>query len=153
MNSDDPIQSVSRLLPFAVDCGIEELHHGVVPQWYDGVHMRPADLSQGIAGRKVIALGGEVFDYKASLSGGLLSRNRVPGFLFCGDDGDSLRFWSQPEGPVFQFEPSASVLLWRTLGTPIANLVSQGAAVFCYRTGETGHQVTLEFPERDQLAA
>lgn len=110
---------------------------GVVSGWFDGELMAEADLSCELAGRKVIAAPGAP-DHATALSHSMLlalsSTPGTSGFLFLGDDGDSLWFWPGTEKVAFRLEPQARDELRRSLSTDVDALVSQGALVFCYHS-------------------
>lgn len=135
----------------------DSVRYSVVSEWVDAERMTSADLSDEIAGQRVVAWADEtnrVERYSSSAvdSGGVSSG--VPGFLFSGDDGDSLWFWPVSEDIAFRFEPQAGSQLRRELSENVSSLVNQGALVYCLKidTSQQG-DLLFEFPASDQNAA
>lgn len=128
-----------------------------VSEWRDAATLMAADLSGEVAGQRIVPLIGHseqsvVVD--ASIERQLGSLSGTPGFLFNGDDGDSLWFWPE-DGPVaFRFEPGATNRLRSVLAESVSRLVSQGALVFCYEERDSVHgDPVFHFPELELRAA
>lgn len=130
---------------------------GIVSEWRDAATFIEADLSGELAGQKVVPFIGQpehavAFDLAIrELTG---SCPGTPGFLFYGDDGDSLWFWPEGEPVAFRFELEAESRLRSALVESVDRLVSQGALVFCYEEREpaSGDPV-FHFPELGLRAA
>ncbi len=155
MNSRDFRTDPGQPDDVASNHGKETLRYSVVADWYDAVLMDVADLSGEIAGRRVVAFADDaqqVIDYapgdmQASLPG-------TAGFLFSGDDGDSLWFWPESEEIAFRFEPETGRVLRQSLSEGISRLVNQGALVFCHKVeSATQGELPIKFPDFKQNAA
>lgn len=124
-----------------------------VSQWFDASTNMEADLSREVAGKKVVSFASQGLDgavmYEPGIDGpaGPVA-GRTPGFLFTGDDGDSLWFWPEGETVAFRFEPGSADALRGALSEHVHRLVCQGALVFCYeeRLSDNGDPV-FRFPE------
>ncbi len=132
-----------------------DIRYSVVSDWYDADRMGAADVSGELAGQRVVALPdspGEVIAYSPGLP---IARSAgTPGFLFTGDDGDSLWFWPESEEIAFRFEPESGRRLRRSLSEAVNRLVSQGALVFCTRVEANGaSEAEFEFPILEERAA
>ncbi len=129
----------------------------VISEWADAYGTLQVDLSAEITGRKVVLLTGEEFSaviYEPGIVPTSGSLADTPGFLFVGDDGDSLWFWPESESVAFRFEQSAGDGLRRDLDRSVDWLVSQGALVFCYQTrAAEADEPVFWFPELQSLAA
>ncbi len=148
----DPTSEDSRWIVFDEDA--DAYRYSVVPDWYDAEAMRAADVSGEIVGQRVVAYAGGVDSSPAARAGSVSTDNGVPGFLFCGDDGDSLWFWPESDEMAFRFEPETAGSLRKELGEEVSRLVSQGALVFCYKTETSGQaDELLVFPGRNDVAA
>lgn len=134
----------------------QESRYSVVSEWYDAGTMGIADLTDELAGQRVIAFAGDDYAESYSPAVGLAygADTGVTGFLFNGDDGDSLWFWPESEDIAFRFAPETGNLLRRELSENISRLLSQGALVFCQKVdlAESGDTV-FEFPVLQQKAA
>lgn len=129
----------------------------VISEWRDGTTSRMADLTGEVAGQKVIPLighEGQAALFEPGVSELLASSPGTPGFLFIGDDGDSLWFWPDGEPVAFRFEPEAAGRLRGMLVVSVSRLLSQGALVFCYEERDlaSGDPV-FHFPELSLRAA
>ncbi len=126
-------------------------HVSIIPDWCDAELMSVADLTCELAGQMVVPAAGEddqtVF-YSPAITQNRLASSGDPGFLFNGDDGDSLWFWPESEPVAFRLEHEKGNGLRMQLSETVDRLVNQGALVFCYRVRSdgTGDQM-FEFPE------
>lgn len=108
--------------------------YSVVSDWYDADHMAVADLSNEIVGQRVFAFTDDaqrVEPYSPIPGKSVTADFGVPGFIFSGDDGDSLWFWPELEDMAFRFEPETGNRVRQELSEGISRLVSQGALVYC----------------------
>ena len=145
--------SRSRWIVFDEDA--EAYRYSVVPDWYDAEAMNMADVSGEVIGQRVIAYAGQAGNSVGSPVGSSPdSGNGLPGFLFCGDDGDSLWFWPESEDMAFRFESETAGRLRSELSEEVSRLVNQGALVFCYKNDVSGESSgLLVFPGLDEQAA
>jgi hypothetical protein len=125
--------------------------------WLEAETMSMASAPALLAGRKVVPMaesmdGAVPFDAEiALLTSGYPG---VGGFLFVGDDGESL--WFQPVGDhlAFQFDPADSKRLWSRLPASVSRLVVQGAMVLCSEERAQGNGDSMfHFPEIGLRAA
>lgn len=134
----------------------EEARYSVVADWFDGCRMEPADLSDEIVGRRVIAGYGDApggrlpGPWRTRMQPELMpasGRRPSPGVLFLGDDGDSLWFWPDEAEIAFRFDPSTVDRVRRSLDENVSRLVSQGALVSCrWIEDASDGGAVLEFP-------
>jgi hypothetical protein len=129
----------------------------VISEWCDGTTLSTADLTGELAGKKVIPLighDGQAALFEQGVSELLASSPGTPGFLFIGDDGDSLWFWPDGEPVAFRFDPEAAEKLRGMLIVSVSRLLSQGALVFCHEERDlaSGDPV-FHFPELGLRAA
>lgn len=133
----------------------ENYRYSVVSDWYDADGMEFADISDEVAGQRVVVFAGptdHVMQYSPAAVRG--TGAGVPGFIFNGDDGDSLWFWPESEDIALRFEPETAKLLRRELSESVIRLVSQGALVFCRKIDNAAQgDVLFEFPALEENAA
>lgn len=129
----------------------------VVVDWRDAGDHAPADLSGELAGQMVVPFDGvpggvipfspDVADLTSYFAG-------QAGFLFFGDDGDSLWFWPVDSQLSFRLDKAAERSLRQALSEPVDSLLSQGALVFCYcEPGGVDGETVFHFPHLGVNAA
>ena len=131
-------------------------HYEIVPEWWDGETMRRVTGTPEMVGRAVVACT-ERCECAALLSAfdstGYSLPTGTPGFLFCGDDGDSLWFLPEDEDLALRLEQNRETEVRKALPSGIHRSVSQGAFVFCCYVRNAGVESAFQFPFHLSTAA
>lgn len=125
----------------------------IVPDWWDGETMRRSAVPLELTGLPVVACIDRC-SCTMPLTDSVLADVDLPagasGFLFVGDDGDSLWFWPQNEEVALRIEQSHEESIRRSLPFGVHRAISEGALVLC---SYTRTNAAFQFPEHLTQAA
>ncbi len=154
-NDTTCMASHDDLNDFGDDQASKQAQQPLVSDWFDADAMRFVDVPPGIAGERVTADGNPIADSPPyPLSDSASVYGTAPGYIFCGDDGDSLWFWPEAEELAFRFDIDAAMSLRQALPVEVVRLLTQGALIYCNVTRASSHEgLQVSFPGSSSAAA